>query len=314
MIQSGSEPGRAPKAASNPSGRKSEKYFPYLLIAPTVILLGILIFYPVASVFQLSLQNFSYARLYEAGFAGLQNFKTIFGGDNLFYPALLLTAKWVFWEVFLQLVLGLAVALLLNQVFRGRGLARVLVFAPWAVSGVLTTMLWLLILNQHIGLFNYVLKDTGVLKDTVAWLGNPNTVFPAIVITELWRGLPFFAITLLAALQTIPREIYESCAVDGCSPLKKFFYITLPYLKGAIVFTTLMRSIWEFNSIDMIFTLTGGGPMRLTTTLPIYLMQTAVVEGNLGYGSALAVVIFGILLLFAALYLSLNKFGRGIDE
>lgn len=294
-------------------GNRSDWVFPYLLVAPSLLLMAMFIFYPVVNVFGLSLQNYSYARLYEAGFVGLANFKTLFWGDPLFYQSLGFTVKWVGAEIVLQLTLGLAVALLLNQVFKGRGLVRMLMFAPWAVSGVLTTMLWLLIFNQHVGLLNQVLKDTGIIKEAVAWLGNPNTVFGAVVVTELWRGLPFFAITLLAALQTIPQEIYESCDVDGCGSFRKFFFITLPYLKSAIVFTTLMRSIWEFNAIDIIFTLTGGGPMRLTTTLPVYLMQTAIIGGDLGYGAAIAVASFMILTCFAVIYLSLNKFGGKMD-
>jgi multiple sugar transport system permease protein len=292
----------------------NDRAYPYLLIAPSLLLIVLLMFIPLLSVFKLSLQNYSVTELFGRGFIGLKNFQDILGNDSVFLHTLPVTFKWVVIEVACQFVFGMIAALLLNRTFRGRGLARATMFIPWAVSGVLTTMLWLLIFNQHIGLLNDLLRKLGFIKTNVAWLANPDTVFGSVVLAELWRGIPFFAITLLAALQTIPVEIYESGKVDGCGPIRQFFLITLPFLKEAIVFSTLMRAIWEFNNIDMIFTMTGGGPVYLTTTLPIYMMQTAVIGGNYGYGSALAVFIFVILMIFTVSYLALNKFGRGIDE
>jgi len=288
--------------------------FPYLLIAPTIILIFVIMFFPILSVFKMSLQNYSLTRLYEQGFVGLANFKTIFTKDTLFFSTLTITLKWVISEVVLQLVFGLIVALLLNQTFKGRGAVRSIVLVPWAVSGVLTTMLWILMYNQHIGIINDILKRIGIIHENVAWLSNVHTVMGAIIVAELWRGIPFFAITLLAALQSIPQDIYESCDVDGCGKVRRLFYIILPYLKESIILSTLLRAIWEFNSIDMIFTMTNGGPMEMTTTLPIYMMRTSIIEGDYGYGSALGVITFVILLVFAIFYLQANGFGREIDE
>lgn len=294
--------------------KNSEAYLPYLLIAPTVILIFAIMFYPILNVFNLSLQNYSLTKIYAKGFIGLENFKSIFSGDKIFYSSLWITAKWVVLEVGFQLVFGLMVALLLNQTFRGRGLVRSLVLVPWAVSGVLTTMLWILMYNQHIGIINDILLKMGIIKSNIAWLSNTQTVFGSIVVAELWRGIPFFAITLLASLQSIPADIYESCDVDGCGKVRRLVYIILPYLKESIILSTLLRAIWEFNSIDMIFTMTNGGPMNMTTTLPIYMMRTSIIEGDYGYGAALGVITFIILLVFAVFYLKLNGFGREIDE
>ncbi len=309
---------RSTTAVSSQRGKPkffgNDRVYPYLLIAPSLLLIALLMLVPLFSVFKLSLQNYSMTSLYGRGFIGLKNFLDIIGGDSVFWHSIPVTIQWVVIEVVCQLVFGMIVAVLLNRTFKGRGLARATMFIPWAVSGVLTTMLWLLIFNQHIGLLNDLLRRLGIIHSNVAWLANPNTVFGSVILAELWRGIPFFAITLLAALQTIPLEIYESAKVDGCGPVRQFFWITLPFLKEAIVFSTLMRAIWEFNNIDMIFTMTGGGPVYLTTTLPIYMMQTAIIEGNYGYGSALAVFIFVILMLFTISYLAMNKFGRSIDE
>lgn len=294
--------------------KKGEAWVPYLLIAPTVLLIAGILIFPIFRVFDLSVQSYDFTRLQDAGYIGLENFRHIFTEDSLFYSTLVTTLKWVFSEVALQLVFGLIVALLLNQSFRFRGLVRSLVLVPWAVSGVLTTMLWSLMFNQHIGIINDILLRLGIIDEKIAWLANPGTVFGAVVFAELWRGIPFFAITLLAALQTIPHEVYESCEVDGAGSLKKLFYITLPYLKESIIFATLLRAIWEFNSIDMIFTMTNGGPMDMTTTLPIYMMKTSILEGNYGYGSALGVVTFVFLMIFVVLYLRLNRKGGMQDE
>jgi multiple sugar transport system permease protein len=301
---------------SNRLGRLlgNEQAYPYLLITPSLLLIAVLMVIPLGSVFKMSLQNYSTNQLYGRGFIGFKNYLDIFGKDPVFLRTIPVTLKWVGIEVICQLVLGMMVALLLNRTFKGRGLARAAMFIPWAVSGVLTTMLWLLIFNQHIGLLNDILRKLGFIKENIAWLANPNTVFGSVLLAELWRGIPFFAITLLAALQTIPVEVYESGKVDGCDPIRQFFLITLPFLKEAIIFATLMRAIWEFNNIDMILTMTNGGPVYLTTTLPIYMMKTAIIEGNYGYGSALAVIIFVILMVFTVSYLAMNKFGRSIDE
>jgi multiple sugar transport system permease protein len=292
----------------------SDACFPYLLIAPSLILIFAIMFFPILNVFNLSLQNYSLTRLYEKGFVGFQNFVNIFTKDEIFYSSMMITFKWVILEVVLQLILGLIVALLLNQNFRGRGIVRSLTLVPWAVSGVLTTMLWSLMFNQHIGVINDILKRIGIINENIAWLSNTNTVFGSIVVAELWRGVPFFAITLLAALQGIPKDIYESCDVDGCGKFKRLIYITLPYLKESIILSTLLRGIWEFNSIDMIFTMTNGGPMNMTTTLPIYMMKTSIIEGDYGYGSALGVITFVILLVLTIVYLKFNNFGGEIDD
>jgi len=202
----------------------------------------------------------------------------------------------------------------LNQKFKGRGIARAISLVPWAVSGVLVTMLWTLMYDQSSGLINDLLMKTGIISEKVAWLANPKTFFSAVVVAELWRGVPFFAINILAALQSIPEDIYEASAIDGCGKVKTFIYITLPFLKESIIFATLLRGIWEFNSIDMIFTLTNGGPMNQTTTLPIYMMKTAIIKGNYGYGSAIGVVTFLFLLVFAVLYIKLSHFGGEKNE
>ncbi|WP_137598870.1 carbohydrate ABC transporter permease [Enterococcus nangangensis] len=281
--------------------KRKKDLTPYFLLAPTVLLIVCIMVYPVARVFYLSMQNYDLSQVWKDGFAGFDNYRKLFT-DEQFWQSAKLTLKWVLTQVVAQLILGVIVALLLNQKFKGRGLARTVALVPWAVSGVLVTMLWTLMFDQTSGLLNDLLMKAGIIHEKVAWLANDKTVFGAISVAELWRGIPFFAINILAGLQSIPGEIYESSAMDGCGPIRNFIYITLPYLKESIIFATLLRGIWEFNSIDMIFTMTNGGPMNKTTTLPIFMMKTAIIKGNYGYGSAIGVVTFLMLGVVSILY------------
>jgi multiple sugar transport system permease protein len=290
---------------------KGSKYFPYIAIAPSMILIAVFMFIPIFQVFNLSLQHYDYNDFGNIGYIGFQNFKKIFTDDDVFFPSALFTLKWVIVEVALQLVLGLALALLLNRKFRCRGLARSLSLVPWAVSGVLTTMLWMLIFDQNIGLLNLILIKCHVpINMLPSWLNDEKLVFPSVILAELWRGIPFFAINFLAALQGVPQEVYESCDVDGAKWYQKLFLITLPYIKESILLTTLLRCIWEFNSIDMLFTMTNGGPVNETTTLALYMMKTSIVNGDYGYGSAIGVIVFIFLLIFAMVYLKISHFGE----
>jgi multiple sugar transport system permease protein len=287
-----------------------KKKLPYLLIAPTVILILCFMVYPIMNVFTMSLQNFNLSSPFYNGFVGLDNFRKIFTEDALFFSSLLVSVKWVLIEVCSQLILGMVIALLINEKFKGRGLVRAAVLAPWAVSGVLTSMMWSLMFNEHIGVINALLQKLDLTSHNIAWIANTKTVFGAVVVAELWRGIPFFAILILAGLQNIPVELYESGAVDGARWRDSFLNITLPYLKDTIILSTLLRSVWEFNSVDLIYTMTGGGPANLTTTLSMYIAGQAVSAGNYGYGSALVVVSFLLLLGFALLYLEVSRFSQ----
>lgn len=290
------------------------KCFPYFLILPSVILLAVFCFYPMIKGLSYAFLNYQRNKPEQYGFIGFDNFVKMFTSDKKAAQSLLVSLKWVLSEVVFQLLFGLIFALILNKNFKGRGAARTICFAPWAVSGVLTTMLWILIYNDNIGFLNGVLRQAGLGHMTRAWLSGLDTAFPSVVLAELWRGIPFFAINLLAALQNIPNDLYESARVDGATKPQLLFKITLPFLKESIIFATLMRCIWEFQSVDMIMTMTDGGPINLTTTFPIYMYKKAIVEGNYGYGAALGILSFLILSVFAAVYLKMNDFGKGINE
>jgi multiple sugar transport system permease protein len=292
------------------SAANKDKMLPYWFIMPALVLIGVFLIYPIGNLFYYSFRNYNMAMPFLDGFVGFDNFIKVFTKDQIFYRTLLTSTKWVILEVSFQLLFGLAIALLLNCSFRLRGFFRVITFSPWAVSGVLTSMMWALMYNQNIGIINDLFLKLHWINKPVAWLASLNVVFKSVIVAELWRGIPFFSILLLAALQTIPEELYEACRVDGGGWWKRFSYITLPYLKNTIVLSTLLRAVWEFNQVDLIYTLTGGGPARLTTTLSMYIVDQAINANNFGYGSALTVIAFVILLAFAGIYLAVSRFGK----
>ncbi|MGW6024023.1 carbohydrate ABC transporter permease [Streptomyces sp. NPDC055099] len=298
---------RVPGAHRRRTGATPRR-LPYLLIAPAGLLMVGFIAYPVISVFYYSLRHHNPTKPWRDGFAGFDNFVTAFTEDPQFWQTLGFSLQWVVVEVVLQLLLGLGLALIVNQTFIGRAMARAMVFSPWAVSGVLTSTIWLLIFNSQTGITRY-LADMGIGSYGTSWLSDTSTVFPAVVVAELWRGVPFFAILILADLQSVSKDLYEAAEVDGASRFRQFLHITLPHLKDAIILSTLLRAVWEFNNVDLLYTLTGGGPAGETTTLPLRIASIAVDSHDFGYASALTSIAFVILLFCSMVYLRLSKFG-----
>jgi len=283
---------------------------PYYFLAPMYILLLVFVLYPTLNVFYYSFQHYFPSKPWITGFAGFENYVEILTNDTLFSTSILNSFKWCIEQVFLQFVFGMIFALVLNIEFKGRGFLRACIFAPWAISGVMVAILWSMIYNQQVGVLNDLLMRLGVIDAGIAWVANPDWAFTAVIVAELWRGIPFFAISLLAALQNVPLELYESCDIDGGGRLAKFWFITWPFLKDTAVLSSLLRVIWEFNSVDLIMNLTGGGPMGLTTILSTYLADTAIKTRNFGYGSAIGVISFFIMTVFALLYLWASKYGK----
>lgn len=284
---------------------------PFLLITPAVALVAVFLVYPVIDVIWSSLHTMNALKPQNDAFVGAQNFIDIFN-DDLFWHSLRFSAQWVFTEVGLQLIFGVILALVVNETFRGRGLARALLFSPWAVAGVLTTTIWMLIYNPGTGLTRY-LAEIGIGEFGTSLLSSSTGAFWAAVIAEMWKGIPFFAIMILADLQSVPGELYEAAHVDGASRIRRFTSITLPHIKRGLLVATLLRGIWEFNNVDLLLTLTNGGPANATTTLPLYVAKTALQSKEFGYGSALTVVAFVLLLIVCVIYLRITRIGKDAE-
>lgn len=301
---------QAPGGQKRRNMRLHNTLLPYYFLSPAAVLFMVFLLYPIVNVFYYSFQNYNPGAFYGNGPAGFDNYVKIFTTDTRFLGAFLTSLRWITTEVSLQLIFGLVIALLLNRPFIGRSLVRSIVITPWAIAGVIVSILWALLYNENIGPVNDVLIRLSIINEPIAWLGSLRTVFASVIVAELWRGIPLFVIAMLAALQSVPDELYESCAMDGGGVFWKFFYITLPYLKDTIILTTLLRAVWEFNAVDLIFNLTNGGPVNYTTTLSVYIAKLAIRSQEFGYGSAVAIISFLFLLLFAMAYLQISKFGE----
>jgi multiple sugar transport system permease protein len=278
---------------------------PYLYLIPVLVSLAVF-GYKIGLTLYESGQYHVIAYPQARRFVGLDNYLQILR-DPMIWQSFRISLVWVVGTTIPPFLLGLALALLLNQSFHGRGLYRTLVLSPWAISGVVSAMAWGWILNGPFGVLNDTLIQLGLISTRHPWLADPNTAMAGVLLASIWRGFPFFAITLLAGLQSIPKELYEAAEIDGADTWQRFWHITLPMLTGLIVLTTMLRAIWSFNFIENIFLMTYGGPANATTTWAFYLFQKFFDAGDIGYTAAMGIVLFVFLMLFAGFYLRLAK-------
>ncbi len=298
-------------------GNYREKYLyykrqatPYILLAPILLFVSLFLLWPMVNVFIMSLQDYQLLKPKDRQFIGFQNFITVFTEDEVFMKAIKNSVIWVAVSVAAQTVLGFWLAYLLNQKFKGRGFIRALLLSPWAVAGVMVAIIWSLIYGETFGVLNDLLLKLGIIDKNISWFSDSNRAMLAVIIANVWRGIPFFTISYLSALTSISDDIYESARIDGARTWTTLFKITLPMIKDTIVITTLLRSIWTFNAVDLINTLTGGGPNNATMTMPLYIMQKFKLEYNYGYASALAAIASCIMMIVAFAYIRIGKLGK----
>jgi multiple sugar transport system permease protein len=219
-------------------------------------------------------------------------------GDGRFWQSLWNTSIFTLASVFLELILGMAVALVLNQSFRGRGIVRTISLLPWALPTALMGLAWAWIFNDQYGIVNDILLRLGILQTGVSWLGDPTLAMMAVILADVWKTTPFIALLLLAGLQSISSDLYEAHAIDGASAWQSFWKITIPLLLPQIVIALLFRFAQAFGIFDLVQVMTGGGPAGATEMVSIYIYGTVMRYLDFGYGAALVVVTF--LLLVAA--------------
>ncbi|MBE6905901.1 MAG: sugar ABC transporter permease [Ruminococcaceae bacterium] len=275
--------------------------WPYLLIAPALIIVLAVVFVPAVNAILMSFQNYDLRRPNQIGFVGFDNYAAVFQ-DPIFWRSLWKTILWVVFGVGFQFVFGFALALLLNKNFKGRGIARAVSLIPWVTPGVLIGLMWRWIYDGNYGVLNDLLQKVGIISDNIPFLAQQTTAFPSVIVTIIWQGIPFFALMLLAGLQGIPGELYEAADIDGATYFQKLFQVTIPSLKNTIFVTTLLRIIWVANSVDVIFNMTEGGPAYSSQTLSVYIFNKGN-SLNLGYASTMSVLLTLLLSLVAVPYL-----------
>jgi multiple sugar transport system permease protein len=281
----------------------SRRLFPYVLIAPAVLLCALVLLYPLAQAVRISL----YRKVlgFPERFIGLANFGDLFG-DAQFLNSLGITFWWTVGSVLGQVLLGFGLAILLNRSFRGRALYRTLFLLPWVLPNFIAALTWVWMFNDRFGIIPSLLVGLGLVNERTLFLADPGLALPAVIAVNVWKNYAFVMIVMLAALQAIPHDLYEAARVDGASFLQEFRSITLPLVKPMLFIVILLRVIWTFNTFELVFIMTEGGPGRSTEILTITAFLQAFRGGVMGYGSAIGVILLILTLAFALFYVRLQ--------
>ena len=300
-------------SSANNKGRMSrrKKMEPWYYVGPIFLLLVIMFGYPLIKSVVMAFQNYKLGNgnVYFNDFA---NFHKMFG-DKDFLLLLKNSVVYVVVCVFGQFIGGLILALCLRDKFKGRGIYQSIVFLPWAFSAFVVGLVFRWSFNGEYGVVNDVLMKLGIIKKGIAWLGTPGLSLVVVILAMIWIGIPFFGIMILAALQSIPDEIYEAADMDGCGMFRKFFSLTLPYIKPTVIMTILLRTIWIFNSFDLVVIVTQGGPANYSQTLPSYMYTKAFSGYDFGLAGAFGVLLMVILGVYAVLFLKLSNYDKAGD-
>ncbi len=272
----------------------------WLLLAPSLLLMGGLILYPVLYNLWLSLFD-KHAFLPAQTFVGLRNYR-YFLTDEEFWSSVRYGLIYSGATMVLQLVLGVLAALLLNEAFRGRAALRGIVLFPYLIPTIVAVILWKWLLNDSYGLVNTLLVAAGLTRGPVAWFG-PDYIMWSLILTSVWQFFPFVVVTYLARLQTIPPELYEASTVDGAGVWRRFLHVTVPQTRNVLFVIVLLRSIWMFTKFDTVWLMGGeGGVGRYIRTLPVYAYSRTFTYLQAGMGATLAVIMFGLLAVATAVY------------
>src|SRR5262245_18839477 len=289
-------------SAARPAARSRARLdpAPYAFVAPILLLLLAITFYPALYALWLAMTDASLLRLARAEFTGLRNLWRL-AGDPIFLQGLRRTTRWDLAAVLTEMAIALPIALFLNLRFRGRGIVRAAVVVPYIIPPAVTALMWVYMFDGNFGVANDLLLRLGAIDHAISWLSDPLGAFAVTVAAMVWAGTPLMAIVLLAALQTLPPELNEAATVDGASAWQRFRHVTLPHLLPTILFLLLLRTIWMSNHIDVIFIMTRGGPGFANYTEAVYSFML-VQQFEIGYSSAVAVALAVVLVAGSAFY------------
>jgi multiple sugar transport system permease protein len=284
---------------------ENERLLAFILLAPTVVLLGLFIAYPFVMGVWLSLSSTSVGN--PGTFVGLHNFVKAWN-DSIFRTAFWNTSFYTFWATIFKLTLGMWLALLLNRHFRGKRLVRASMLLPFIVPTVLSTFAWRWMFDPTFSVLNWLLYQTGFITTKLPFLSDGTYGMWCAIVVNTWRGMPFFAITLLAGLQTISTDLHEAASLDGANGWNRFWHVTWPLLKPVTLVVVVFSVIQTFSDFQLIYVLTGGGPANATHLLATYAYQIGVATGLLGEGAAISLCMLPV--LFAVVWLQLRYLRR----
>jgi len=290
-----------------------EKLTPYFFILPSVLFLGAILGFPILYSIVISFQKYNLATLVsgKAQFIGLQNYIAILENPQL-QNALIHSLIFTFFSILFQFTIGLGLAILLNKSFPLNNVMRGVLLSGWQVPSVVTGTVFLWLFNLDYGLVNFLLTSLKLVHEPIAWFFQPNTAMVAVVIANIWLGIPFNVILLSAGLAGLPEDVYEAATVDGANGWQKVIYITLPLLKSTILAVLMLGFIYTLRVFDIIWIMTKGGPGTATEVLPTLAYRLSFINFNFGQSAAVSVIILAILLIAAVLYLKITFGEEGL--
>jgi len=282
--------------------KRNDNLFTILMILPAGLIMAVVTVYPLIRSLIISMLHWDLKKpeLIHP-FVFLENYKYVLS-DPTFWQSAKATGFYVLGAVSLNIILALAIALLLNREFVGRNMVRMLALLPWAIPGVVNGIMWKWILNPSYGALNGLLLQLGIIDKYVVWMGTPAGAMIMAILADVWKETPFIMLLMLAALQTIPKDLYEAATVDGANVFKSFWHITIPLIKPTLFVALTLRTIWALKSFDLIYTLTAGGPSGGTTVIGYYTYLKTFVSLNLGRGSAVAYLMTAVVAILVILY------------
>lgn len=271
----------------------------YLLVLPLVLVMLVLLAYPVATALLISFQDKTMGSPGE--FIGLANYEELLFHDARFPQVVRNSFAFTFFSIAGKLIAGMGMAVLLNQHIKARNLFRGWLLLPWIAPTFVTALTWRWMFDGTSGIINFMLGGIGLLDQPIAWLGESSTALGSVIVTNIWRGFPFFGVSLLAAMQAIPQENYEAADVDGASPWQKFWYITVPGVRTVLLIVTMLSTIWTFNDFTIVYIMTGGGPAFATQIFATYTYNLGFVGSRLGYAIAVSTTLTPVLIVLILL-------------
>jgi multiple sugar transport system permease protein len=281
-----------------------DKLTPYFFILPSILFLGAILGFPIIYSIVISFQKYNLETLVsgKAQFIGLQNYIAVLGNPQL-KNALIHSLVFTFFSILFQFTIGLGLSILLNKSFPLNNVMRGVLLSGWQVPSVVTGTVFLWLFNLDYGLVNFLLTSLKIVNEPIAWFFQTNTAMVAVIIANIWLGIPFNVILLSAGIAGLPEDVYEAATVDGANGWQKVFYITLPLLKSTILAVLMLGFIYTLRVFDIIWIMTKGGPGTATEVLPTLAYRLSFINFNFGQSAAVSVIILAILLIAAVLYL-----------
>ena len=282
----------------NRNRENGENRFAYLVNAPMIIYLACFLAFPMVWGLYMSFTNKTIGN--PASFVGFKNYIRLLG-DAEYRRSILNTVFFTAVSILVKTVLGMLMALSLNQKFKGRNIARALLMIPWTLPNIVVVYNWRWIFNSTGGIANYILKSLHITNTDIIWFGSAGLAMATIIVANVWRGTPYFGVSILAKLQTIPKDYSEAAEIDGAGLWQKFRHITLPEVKDVTILSALMSTIWTINEFETVWLLTGGGPNGTTEVMNVYSYKTAMRSMMLGRGIAVAVLAMPVLMILISI-------------